>query len=177
MEGLTQKNRNVWLKNEKNRLGKVGRTDSKNGKDWLKKWKDWLKKWEGLNQNREGPIPKQADLTRKKHLAAIIKKIIKAKSHFLFHKFISTTKTFYCIIEFHPPPFPFLFCFVYFFLIRVFLHRHWRFTGQQGKGGPIFLSTTSTRSKTFRHLFATLLGRWPSRIFNCNASIYQTATQ
>ena len=68
----------------------------------------------------EGPIPKQADLTRKKHLAAIIKKIIKAKSHFLFHKFISTTKTFYCIIEFHPPPFPFLFCFVYFFLIRVF---------------------------------------------------------
>ena len=172
------------------------RTGSKNGKDWLKKWeglaqkmgrtgskngKDWLKKWEGLNQNREGPIPKQADrdrdLTRKKHLAAIIKKIIKAKSHFLFHKFISTTKTFYCIIEFHPPPFPFLFCFVYFFLIRVFLHRHWRFTGQQGKGGPIFLSTTSTRSKTFRHLFATLLGRWPSRVFNCNASIYQTATQ
>ena len=66
---------------------------------------------------------------------------------------------------------------LYFFLIRVFFYRHWRFTGQQGKGGPIFLSTTSTRSKTFRHLFATLLGRWPSRIFNCNASIYQTATQ
>ena len=150
-----------------------------------------LEKWEGLTQKmgRTGSKmgrsdskhgrseSKQADLTRKKHLAAIIKKIIKAKSHFLFHKFISTTKTFYCIIEFHPPPFPFLFCFVYFFLIRVFLHRHWRFTGQQGKGGPIFLSTTSTRSKTFRHLFATLLGRWPSRIFNCNASIYQTATQ
>ena len=46
--------------------------------------------------------------------------------------------------------------------IRVFFHRHWRFTGQQGKGGDhlLFHSTTSTRSRTFKHLFATLHVRW-----------------
>ena len=44
------------------------------------------------------------------------------------------------------------------FNLTCFFHRHWRFTGQQGKGGdhPLFLSTTSTRSETLRHLFATL---------------------
>ena len=68
-----------------------------------------------------------------------------------------------------------------FFLcsIRVFFHRHRRLTGQQGKGGDLFLfhSTTSTRSRTFRHLFATLHVRWLSRIFNRNACIYQTAAR
>ena len=46
-----------------------------------------------------------------------------------------------------------------------FLHRHWRFTGQQGKGGDylLFHSTTSTRSRTLRHLFFTLHVRWLSR--------------
>ena len=65
------------------------------------------------------------------------------------------------------------------FFIRVFFHRHWQFTGQQEKGGDhrLFHSTTSTRSQTFRHLFATLHVRWLSRIFNCNACVYQTATR
>ena len=66
----------------------------------------------------------------------------------------------------------------FFFSLRVLFHRHWRFTGQQGKGGGhlLFLSTTATRSRTLRHLFATLHVRWLSRIFNRNASVYQTAT-
>ena len=65
-----------------------------------------------------------------------------------------------------------------FFSIRVFFHRHWWFTGQQGKGGDhlLFHSTTSTRSRTFRHLFATLHVRWQSHIFNHKACVYQTAT-
>ena len=67
----------------------------------------------------------------------------------------------------------------FFFSIRVFFHRHWQFTGQQGKGGDhlLFHSATSTRSRTFRHLFATLHVRWLSHIFNRTACIYQTATR
>ena len=67
----------------------------------------------------------------------------------------------------------------FFFLYQGFLHRHWRFTEQQGKGGDhlLFHSTTSTRSRTLRHLFATLHVRWLSHIFNHNACVYQTATQ
>ena len=67
----------------------------------------------------------------------------------------------------------------FFFSIRVFFHRHWQFTGQQGKGGDhlLFHSTTSTRSRTFRHLFATLHVRWLSHIFNRTACIYQAATR
>ena len=66
-----------------------------------------------------------------------------------------------------------------FFSIRILFDGHWRLTGQQGKGGDHFLfhSTTSTRSQTFRHLFATLHVRWLSHIFNRNACIYQTATR
>ena len=66
-----------------------------------------------------------------------------------------------------------------FFSIRVFFHWHWQPTGQQGKGGDhlLFHSTTSTRSRTFRHLFARLHVRWLSHIFNRNPCIYQTATQ
>ena len=46
------------------------------------------------------------------------------------------------------------------FFIRVF-HIHWEFTKLLGKGGyhPLFLSTTSTSSRTFIHLFATLHAR------------------
>ena len=45
----------------------------------------------------------------------------------------------------------------FFFFYQGFLHSHWRFTGQQGKGGDhLFHSTTSTRSRILRHLFATL---------------------
>ena len=78
-----------------------------------------------------------------------------------------------------------LFCLIYprinkdFFSIRVFFHRHWRFTGQQGKGWVhlLFHSTTSTILRTLRHLFATLHVRWLSHIFNRNACIYQTNTR
>ena len=72
-----------------------------------------------------------------------------------------------------------LFFVLFFFSIRVFFHGHWRLTGQQGKGGDhlLFHSTTSTRSQTFRHLFATLHVRWLSHIFNRTACIYQAATR
>ena len=60
-----------------------------------------------------------------------------------------------------------------------FLSQHWRITGQHGKGGDhlLFRSTTSTRSWTFKHLFATLLVRWSSHISNCFTWIYKTATR
>ena len=63
-----------------------------------------------------------------------------------------------------------------YFSIRILFHRHWRFTGQQGKGGDHLLlySITSSRSPTLRHLFATLHVRWQSRIFDRNACAYQT---
>ena len=66
-----------------------------------------------------------------------------------------------------------------FFSIRVFFHRHRRFTGQQGKGGDhlLFHSTTSTCSRTLRHLFATLHVRWLSSIFNRNTFVYQTTAR
>ena len=66
---------------------------------------------------------------------------------------------------------------LFFFFNQGFLHRHWRFTGQQGEWGDhlLFHSTTSTRSQTLRHLFATLHVRWLSRTFNCNACAYQAA--
>ena len=69
-------------------------------------------------------------------------------------------------------------CYI-FFSIRIIFHGHWRLTGQQGKGGDhlLFHSTTSTRSRTFRHSFATLHVRWLSHIFNRTTCIYQTATQ
>ena len=68
---------------------------------------------------------------------------------------------------------------IIFFSVRVFFHGHWRLMRQQGKGEDHFLfhSTTSTRSRTFRHLFATLHVRWLSHIFNRIACIYQTATR
>ena len=68
---------------------------------------------------------------------------------------------------------------IVFFSIRVFFHGYWRPTGQQGKGGDhiLFHSTASTRSRTFRDLFATLHVRWLSRIFNRNACVYQAATR
>ena len=70
------------------------------------------------------------------------------------------------------------FCFLFFF-IQVFFHGHWRLKGQQGKEGDHFWfhTTTSTRSRTFRHLLATLHVRWLSHIFNCTTCIYQTAVQ
>ena len=50
--------------------------------------------------------------------------------------------------------------------------------GGEGRGGAsLFLPTNSTRSRTFRHLFATLHVRWLLRIFNRIACNYQTNTQ
>ena len=68
---------------------------------------------------------------------------------------------------------------IVFFFYQGFFHRHWRLTGQQRKGGVhlLFHSTTSTCSRTFRHLFATLHVRWLSHIFNRTACIYQAATR
>ena len=44
-------------------------------------------------------------------------------------------------------------CFSFFFFYESFLHRHWRYIEQQGKGGDhlLFHSTTSTSSQTLRH--------------------------
>ena len=66
-----------------------------------------------------------------------------------------------------------------FFSTRAFFHGHWKLTGQQGKGGDrlLFPSTTSTRSRTLSHLFATFHVRWLSHTFNRTACIYQTATR
>ena len=50
----------------------------------------------------------------------------------------------------------------------------------KGRAGNhlLFQSTsTSTRSRTLKHLFATLHLRWLLRIFNRNACVYQTATR
>ena len=66
-----------------------------------------------------------------------------------------------------------------FFFYEDFLQKRWRFAGQQGMGGGhlLFHYTTSTRSRTLRHLYATFHVRWLSRIFNRNACVYQTATR
>ena len=66
-----------------------------------------------------------------------------------------------------------------FFSIRIFFHRHWQFTGQQGKrrDHALFFSVTTTRLWAFRHLFATLHVRWLPPIFNRIACNYQVATR
>ena len=48
------------------------------------------------------------------------------------------------------------------FILRIFFYRNWWFIGQSGEGGDhlLFHVTTSTRSQTLRHLFATLQMRW-----------------
>ena len=50
-------------------------------------------------------------------------------------------------------------------------------TAGEGRGPSLFHCTTSTRSRTFRHLVATLHVRWLSHIFNHTACIYQAATR
>ena len=76
---------------------------------------------------------------------------------------------------------PFLhdFIYIYIFSVRAFFQIHWRFIGQQGKGGDhlLFHSTNSAHSRTFRYLFATLHVRWLSHIFNCTSCIYKSATR
>ena len=55
-----------------------------------------------------------------------------------------------------------------FFSILIFFHGYWQLTGQQEKGGYLLLlhSSTCIRSRTFRHLFATLHMRWLSHTFS-----------
>ena len=69
--------------------------------------------------------------------------------------------------------------YIIFFFYQGFIHRHWRFTWQQGIEGDhlLFHSAVSTRSRKLRHLFANLHVTWLSRIFNRNSCVYQTATQ
>ena len=50
-------------------------------------------------------------------------------------------------------------------------------TAGEGRGPSLFLSSTSTRSHSFIHLFATLHVRWLSCIFNRNVCIYKTITR
>ena len=50
-------------------------------------------------------------------------------------------------------------------------------TAGEGREHVLFLSATSTRSRIFRYLFATLHVRWLSRICNRIACNYQNATR
>ena len=66
-----------------------------------------------------------------------------------------------------------------FFFYQCFLSR--TLTGHRRavevRGSSFISSTTSTRSRIFRHLFATFYVRWLSHIFNRIVCIYQTATR
>ena len=63
--------------------------------------------------------------------------------------------------------------YISFFYQGFFFHGHWQLTAREGR----IPSTTSTRSRTFRQLFATLHLRWLSHIFNRTSCIYQAATR
>ena len=66
-----------------------------------------------------------------------------------------------------------------FFFYQSFLSRTMKThrTAGEGRGLSLFHSTTSIRSQTFRHLFATLHVRWPSHIINRNVCIYLASTR
>ena len=79
-----------------------------------------------------------------------------------------------CLIYIYIYVYIYIFFFYQDFLSRTLTtHR----TAGEGRAHLLFHSTSSTRSRTFRHLFATLHVRWLSRIFNRNACVYQTATR
>ena len=65
-------------------------------------------------------------------------------------------------------------CSVLFFFYQGILSRELT-THRTAADHSLFYSTTSTRWRTFRHLFATLHVRW--LIFNLNACVYQAATR
>ena len=67
----------------------------------------------------------------------------------------------------------------FFFFYQGFLSRTLTTHRTAGEGrGPSFIPLYHFhRSRTLRHLFATLHVRWLSHIFNRNACIYQTATR
>ena len=63
-----------------------------------------------------------------------------------------------------------LISYIFFLPIRVFFHKHWRFTGQhRGSQGTIFVPLYDF------HSFTKI--KWLSCIFNRTASIYQIATR
>ena len=72
-------------------------------------------------------------------------------------------KSILCIISFHQG-FP---------TQTLTIHR----TAAEGRNHALFLSTASTRSRTFSYLFATLHVRWPPRIFNRTACNYEATTR
>ena len=104
-------------------------------------------------------------------------------NHFLYrviillHSISSFLLTRYLLVPYAYISIKSIYCILFF--IRVLFHRHWWFTGQQGKGGGplLFYSAASTRSQTFRNIFTTFYVRWLSRIFNRNTCIYQAATR
>ena len=57
-EGLTRKNRKVWLR-------KVGKTDRKFEKDWIEKWEGLALNLDGLSQNRRVRFKNPTGLTQK----------------------------------------------------------------------------------------------------------------
>ena len=72
------------------------------------------------------------------------------------------------------------FCLCVFFFLSGFYFKDTESSqDSRGKEGTIFLfhSTTSTRSRTIRHLFATLDFRWLSHILYHTTCIYQAATR
>ena len=78
--------------------------------------------------------------------------------------------------------FPFLFLMKilvksFFFASGFFFHGYWQLQDSRGREGAPYHSTTSTRSRTFRYLLATLHVRWSSHTFNRIACIFQTATR
>ena len=107
-------------------------------------------------------LPKHVRMSRK--FQGKLKHLFHFKAYFHLRNTFSTS----CLTSFK-----------YFFSFRVLFHGHWQLTGQQGMGENhlLFHSTTSTRSWTFRHLFAILHVRWLSHIFNRTACIYQAAAR
>ena len=79
-----------------------------------------------------------------------------------------------CLIYIYIYVYIYIFFFYQDFLSRTLTtHR----TAGEGRAHLLFHSTSSIRSRTFRHLFATLHVRWLSHIFHRNACIDQTATR
>ena len=65
-----------------------------------------------------------------------------------------------------------------FFFYQGFLHRHWWFTGQQGKGEDHLFYSAPPPLPTHEHwdIYQKFV-RWLWLIFNRNACVYQTATR
>ena len=67
---------------------------------------------------------------------------------------------------------------IFFFSVRVFLHGHWRLTGQQGKGGDHLYSTLPLPPAHEHSDIYLQLCMWDDyHIFNRTACIYQAATR